>query len=94
MYDCHKDEEEQHTSSLLVKHGVHALIALSSLSLATVGSSRMNVVCLLGYNSANWACEDVSSSRGQLLLGISMLVEESGVVEYELTVPYNEELAS
>lgn len=69
------------TSNLLVKHGVHALIALSFLCLAIVGSSRINFVCFLGINSADWTCDDVSKSRGKPLLGISTLFEESGVVE-------------
>ena len=83
----------QHTSNLLVKHRVHALIALSFLFLTTEGSSRMNFVCFLGFDSANWTCEDVSRSLGQLLLGTSRLVEESDVVEYDPAIPYKERLA-
>ena len=41
----------------------------------------MNFVCILGFDSANWACEDVSRRRGRLVLEISRLVEESGVLE-------------
>ena len=69
------------TFNLLVKQGVHALIALSFLYLAIVGSSRMNFVCFLGFSSADWTCDDVSKSRGKPLLGISTLFEDSGVVE-------------
>ena len=40
----------------------------------------MNFVSFLGFGSADWACDDVSRSKGKLFLGISTLVEESGVV--------------
>ena len=76
-----EEKARRRTSHLLVKHGVHALIALSFLCLAMVGSSRMNFVCILGFDSADWTCSDVSRSKGKLFLGISTLVEESGVVE-------------
>ena len=72
--------DRKRTSNLLVKHGVQALIALSFLCLAMVGSSRMNFVSFLGLGSADWTCDDVSRSKGKLFLGISTLVEESGVV--------------
>ena len=86
-HDYREEKEGQYTSNLLMKHGVHVLIALSFLCLTTVGSSRMNFVGLLEFDSANWTCEDVSRRRGRLLLGISRLVEESGVLEYDLTMP-------
>ena len=41
----------------------------------------MNFVWDLEYSSANWTCGATSKLRGQLLLGTSRLVEESGVVE-------------
>ena len=50
-------------------------------------------MCFLELSSANWTCEEVSRSRGQLLLGISTLVEESGVVEYDLATPCSKRLA-
>lgn len=79
--DCSEAKEGQRTSHLLVKHVVHALIALSFLTLAIVGSSRMNLLCFLRFTSVDWTCNDVSRSKGKLVLGISTLAEDSGVVE-------------
>lgn len=92
-HDYNEGTEGQRTSNLFVKHGVQDLIALSFLYLAVVGSSRMNFAHSLGFDSAGWTCDDVSRSKGKLLLGISTLVEGNSVVEQDLAVPCDGSLA-